>query len=201
MPMFDIERDVYTKETAAVCGIDESALRSRITKIMDATEGEFLKEAEKKRKRVYSEKDSRDVRPKGIIEAQRMVLSLAAYNGRVLKSVFSVISPDEFEKGVYRTLAERIYSDSLKGVKSEPADMVSCFETLEEQNAAAAVFALKYDVDDIRRLEKAVTENVRLIKKNYTDVLLASAVTAEEIKKLIEEKRKLDELNITISDS
>lgn len=197
----DIERDVYTKETAAVCGIDESALRSRITKIMDATEGEFLKEAEKKRKRVYSEKDSRDVRPKGIIEAQRMVLSLAAYNGRVLKSVFSVISPDEFEKGVYRTLAERIYSDSLKGVKSEPADMVSCFETLEEQNVAAAVFALKYDVDDIRRLEKAVTENVRLIKKNYTDGLLASAVTAEEIKKLIDEKRKLDELNITISDS
>ena len=197
----DIERDVYTKETAAVCGIDESALRSRITKIMDATEGEFLKEAEKKRKRVYSEKDSRDIRPKGIIEAQRMVLSLAAYNDRVLKSVFSVINPDEFEKGVYSTLAERIYSDSRNGVKSEPADLVSCFETLEEQNAAAAVFALKYDVDDIRRLEKAVTENVRLIKKNYTDGLLASAVTAEEIKKLIEDKRKLDELNITISDS
>ena len=86
-------------------------------------------------------------------------------------------------------------------LKSEPADLVSCFETLEEQNAAAAVFALKYDVDDIRRLEKAVTENVRLIKKNYTDGLLASAVTAEEIKKLIEDKRKLDELNITISDS
>lgn len=197
----DIERDVYTKETAAVCGIDEAALRSRVKKIMDATEGEFLREAEKKRKRVYSESKSRDTRLKGMDEAQRRVLSMSAENGRVLRAVFSVLRPEEFEEGVYRRLAERIYSDSVEGKKSEPADMVSCFESLEDQNTAAAVFAAKSPIDDITRLEKAVTENVRLIKKSYMDSLLAKAETAEDIKKLIDQKRKLDELNITISDS
>ncbi len=197
----DIERDVYTKETAEVCGIDEAALRSRVTKIMDASEGEFLKEAEKKRKRVYSDKDSRDTRPKGITEAQRRILSLSAENSRVLKAVFSVIRPEEFEEGVYQTLARRIYSDALEGKRSEPADMVSCFESLDDQNTAAAVFAARSDIDDISRLEKAVTENVRLIKKNYMDGLLSRAETAEDIKKLVEQKRKLDELNITILDS
>ncbi|MCD8037271.1 MAG: DNA primase, partial [Clostridiales bacterium] len=139
----DIERDVYTKETAAVCGIDEAALRGRVKKIMDASEGEFMKEAEKKRKRLYNDKESRDTRPKGIIEAQRTILSLAAENGRVLKAVFAVIKPDEFEGEVYRKLAERIYSDSLEGKRSEPADLVSCFDSIEEQNDAAAVFAAK----------------------------------------------------------
>ena len=119
----------------------------------------------------------------------------------MFKAVFAVLKPEEFENRVYKTLAERIYDDSLKGRKSEAADLVSCFYTLEDQNMAAAVFAVKNDIDDVGKLEKAVTENVRLIKKNYTDGLLAKASTAEEVKRLIDEKRKLDELNITISDS
>ena len=197
----DIERDVYTKETAAVCGIDEAALRSRISRIRDASESEFLMEAEKKRKRVYSDKESRDIRPKGITEAQKTILSMAVENDKVLKAVFSVLKPEEFEDGVYRTLAERIYNDSVGGRKSVPADLVSCFENIEDQNTAAAVFAVKNDIDNVSKLEKAVTENVRLIKKNYTDSLLAKASTAEEVKRLIDVKRKLDELYITISDS
>ncbi len=197
----DIERDVYTKETAAVCGIDEAALRSRISRIRDASESEFLMEAEKKRKRVYSDKESRDIRPKGITEAQKTILSMALENDKVLKAVFSVLKPEEFEDGVYRTLAERIYNDSVSGRKSVPADLVSCFENIEDQNTAAAVFAVKNDIDNVSKLEKAVTENVRLIKKNYTDSLLAKASTAEEVKRLIDVKRKLDELYITISDS
>lgn len=197
----DIERDVYTKETAAVCGIDEAALRSRISRIRDASESEFLMEAEKKRKRVYSDKESRDIRPKGITEAQKTILSMAVENDKVLKAVFSVLKPEEFEDGVYRTLAERVYNDSVSGRKSVPADLVSCFENIEDQNTAAAVFAVKNDIDNVSKLEKAVTENVRLIKKNYTDSLLAKASTAEEVKRLIDVKRKLDELYITISDS
>lgn len=197
----DIERDVYTKETAAVCGIDEAALRSRISRIRDASESEFLMEAEKKRKRVYSDKESRDIRPKGITEAQKTILSMAVENDKVLKAVFSVLKPEEFEDGVYRTLAESIYNDSVSGRKSVPADLVSCFENIEDQNTAAAVFAVKNDIDNVSKLEKAVTENVRLIKKNYTDSLLAKASTAEEVKRLIDVKRKLDELYITISDS
>lgn len=197
----DIERDVYTKETAAVCGIDEAALRSRVSKIMDADEGEFLKAAERKRKRVYSDGESRDIRPKGIAEAQKSVLSLAAENDRVLKAVFAAVKPEEFEDGVYRRLAERIYNDSLEGKKSEPADMVSCFETLEEQNTAAAVFAVKNSIDDMGMLEKAITENVRLIRKNYADRLISEAETAEDIKRLVELKRNIDRLNITIADS
>lgn len=197
----DIERDVYTKETAAVCGIDEAALRSRISRIRDASESEFLMEAEKKRKRVYSDKESRDIRPKGITEAQKTILSMALENDKVLKAVFSVLKPEEFEDEVYRTLAERIYNDSVSGRKSVPADLVSCFENIEDQNTAAAVFAVKNDIDNVSKLEKAVTENVRLIKKNYTDSLLAKASTAEEVKRLIDVKRKLDELYITISDS
>ena len=91
--------------------------------------------------------------------------------------------------------------DSMEGRKSEPADMVSRFETLEEQNTAAAVFAVKNKISDMNKLEKFLTENVRLLKKSRIDGLLAEAGTAEEIKSLIDLKRKTDELNITIADS
>ena len=195
----DIERDVYAKETAAVCGIDEAALKGRISKMRDAAEGEFMKEAERKRRRVYTE-SSRDMRPKGIVEAQKTVLCLCAYNEKIMKSVFSVLKPYEFDGEVYKVLAENIYSDYEKKVKREPADMVSCFESLEDQNTAAAVFAVKPDFEDMTKTEKAITENVRLIKKNYTDRLLAEAQTVEDIMQLAKEKKKLDELNIIVSE-
>ena len=53
----------------------------------------------------------------------------------------------------------------------------------------------------MNKLEKFLTENVRLLKKSRIDGLLAEAGTAEEIKSLIDLKRKTDELNITIADS
>ena len=168
---------------------------------MDAAEGEFLKEAERKRKRVYSDGESRDIRPRGITEAQKTVLALSAENEGVRKAVFSVLSPEEFENGVYRKLAERICEDAKKGVRTVPGDLISCFDNIEEQNTAAAVFAVKTPAEDMGRLEKAVTENVRLIKKSNMESLLDKASTAEEVKRLIDAKRKLDGLYITISDS
>lgn len=117
-----------------------------------------------------------------------------------MKSVFSVLKPYEFDGEVYKVLAENIYSDYEKKVKREPADMVSCFESLEDQNTAAAVFAVKPDFEDMTKTEKAITENVRLIKKNYTDRLLAEAQTVEDIMQLAKEKKKLDELNIIVSE-
>ena len=64
-----------------------------------------------------------------------------------------------------------------------------------------AVFAVKNKISDMNKLEKFLTENVRLLKKSRIDGLLAEAGTAEEIKSLIDLKRKTDELNITIADS
>lgn len=197
----DIQRDVYTKETAAVCSIDETSLKNRIIRIRDASESEFLKTAEKKRKRVYSETDGRDIRPKGITEAQKTVLYMIMYSEKVLKAVSKVLKPYEFDGDVYKTVAEEILSDNEKGIRREPADIVSCFENIEDQNKAASVFALKIDLNDTAKIEKALNENIKLIKKNYTDSLLSRAQTVEDIKKLAENKRKLDELNISISDS
>ena len=54
---------------------------------MDASEGEFLKEAEKKRKRVYSDKNNGDIRSNGIKEAQKTLLSLLS--PRIFKKGFT----------------------------------------------------------------------------------------------------------------
>ncbi len=197
----DIERDVYTKETAAACGIDEDSLKSRIRKIMDASESEFLKEAEKRRQRVYDGKRAVESGQSGVNEAQKTVLSLSAENEGVRKAVFSALKPEEFENRVYRTLAECICEYAQRGEKAEPADMISLFEDIEDQNTAAAVFAKKNDYEDVAKLEKELSENVRKIKDNHISIIMLKAPNAEELKKLVEEKRKLNELHITISDS
>lgn len=88
-----------------------------------------------------------------------------------------------------------------EGRKAEPADMISLFDDIEDQNTAAAVFAKNNDYEDVAKLEKELSENVRKIKDNHISIIMLKASNAEELKKLVEEKRKLNELHITISDS
>ena len=47
-------------------------------------------------------------------------------------------------------------------------------------------------------MEKAINEQVRLLKRTKIDHLTATAATVEEIQKLVEAKKKLDSLYITI---
>ena len=196
----EIQRDVYAKEIALNFEIDESALKRRISKIKDSNESDFLKTAEMKRKRIYSGKDAKNTLSKDVVEAQRVVLSLCAEDSKILNSVFRVLKVDEFENDTYRSLAEKILMSAVNGHEIVPADVISEFETLEEQNTVSSVFALKPSYDDVLATEKAVMESVKLMKSNYMDMLLAKAEDVAEIKKLVEEKRNLDDLNISIRD-
>ena len=47
-------------------------------------------------------------------------------------------------------------------------------------------------------MEKALNEQVRLLKRTKIDDMTANAVSVEELQSLMEAKRKLDSLNITI---
>ena len=75
---------------------------------------------------------------------------------------------------------------------------MSRFEGAEEQKAAAEVFAVQLPQEDGAEIEKAVNEQVRLLKRTKIDQMTANAVSAEELQSLMEAKRKLESLYITI---
>ena len=198
----EIERDAYIKEISGYTNISEEAIKNEILKIINKEETSFRLEADKKRIRQYStESISKNIsRSTGILKSQKSILYLCSKNANVCKKVSEILKPYEYSEPVYKKTAELIYDAFERGNTVFPAEIVNYFLSVEEQRMASEIFNLKVQYENLDEMEKGLTEEVKLIKKTNIDIELESAKTVEEIQSLINSKRKLDELNITISD-
>ena len=110
------------------------------------------------------------------------------------------MSPEDYIDGVYIKLAEIIYRMNDEDEKILPADMVNYFTTVEEQKRVSEVFSVKFNYENVRELEKALTEEIVLLKKAKADHLSRNASSAEDIQKVIEIKKNLNRINIVLGD-
>ena len=197
----DIERDVYTGEVARMTGIEEKAIKNEIRKIREKDEAVFTKEAESKRLQRYTDGKIKSVqKSKGILEAQRDILFLGASNLKIYEKLKQVIKPMDFIEPVYQKAARLIGELHEKCGTVFPAEIVSYFESVEEQKAVTEIFAVQLQYESKQDMEKAFNEELKLIKRANIDKMASEAVSVDDIKTLLEAKRKLDELYITISD-
>ena len=79
-----------------------------------------------------------------------------------------------------------------------PADAVNIFTEPQEQKKAAETFALKLNFENMSDMEKAVNEEVRLIKRTKNDILASTASSLEDLTKVINEKKKLESIYIEL---
>ena len=197
-----IERDAYIKDVSKYTDISEDAIRNEIFKIRKFDESQFIKSSEKKKINMYSQSSPIEEfkNSSGVLEAQRNLLYICTTNLGVYKKVSKVLKPSDFCEPVYQKMASVIYDILEKGENIFPAEMVNYFQSIEEQKLATEVFSKNIKFDDIIMLEKAVNEQVRFIKKVKLDSLAASLTTVEDIHMIINEKKKVDELYINITD-
>lgn len=195
-----IERDVYAKEISVQTGIAENAIVGEILKIKGNDDAQFANEAEKKRIRMYTDKTAGEeiIKSKGVYEAQRNIIFICATKKEIYDKIKLHIKPQDFIDEVYIKLAEIVFNAAEKGATIFPAEAVNYFDTPEAQKKVAEVFAIKFKYDGMNELEKAVNEEIKLIKRTKADALAATATSIEEIKTLIELKKDLDTLYITL---
>lgn len=193
----DIERNVYLGEVSRATGVEEGAIRSEMQKLVRKEETARQQAARPPAPQPYTAKPPRRAE-KGLLEAQRNLLFLCAQYQGVNEKLRCVLEETDFTEEAYRRLFTAIGQMWQEGGHVFPADLVSRFEGAEEQKAAAEVFAVQLPWENGADLEKAVNEQVRLLKRAKIDNMTANAVSAEELRSLMEAKRKLDSLYITI---
>ena len=71
-------------------------------------------------------------------------------------------------------------------------------EDAKEQKQVTEIFAVQLPTENGADMEKAINEQVKRLKRTKIDHLTANAATVEEIQRLVDAKRKLDSLYITI---
>lgn len=197
----DIERDGYIGEVARMTGIAEEAIKSEVKKMRQKDQGVFIAEAEKKRLQRFSqERQETTLRSKGIFEAQQDMVFLGATNVRLYEKLKKVLEPSDFVEEVYGRAWKYLEPLYEKNGAIFPGELVSFFQEPKQQQMVTAVFATQLAYETPQDMEKALNEEVKLIKRAKIDKMAAGAVSIEDIQKLLEAKRLLEELYITVSD-
>ncbi len=194
----EIERNVYLGEVSRMTGVEEEAIRSEISKLMRKDEEAFRKETEKRQQNLKSYRRMEGKTEKGLIEAQRNLLYYSARQQGVYDTLKGILEAEDFTEDVFRRAFSYIGELWAASGHVFPADLVSCFEEIEEQKMATEIFAVQLPTENGADLEKAINEQIKRLKRTKIDHMTANASTAEEIQRLVDAKRKLDSLYITI---
>lgn len=194
----EIERNVYLGEVSRVTGVEEDAIRSEIGKLMRKEEAGFRMEAERRQQRQAAYPLAERKIEKGLAEAQRSLLYYCAQHQGVYDTLKTILQEGDFTEAVFQKVFEEIGALWEESGHVFPADLVSRFEDTKEQKLVTEIFAVQLPTENGADMEKAINEQVRLLKRTKIDHLTANASTAEEIQQLVDARRKLDSLYITI---
>ncbi len=193
-----IERNVYAGEVSRMTGVEEGAIRSEIDKRVQKEDMAFQKEAEKRRQMNQKASNVEHHRERGLMEAQRSILYYCASEQKIYEKLVSVLEKEDFTEEIYNRVFQAIGQLWRDTGNVFPAELVSFFENGAEQKPVTEIFAIQLPAQSKEDLQKAMNEAVKLLKRTKIDKLTAAAATVEEIQRLVEAKRMLDSLYITI---
>lgn len=134
----------------------------------------------------------------GIAKSQGIFLTWLSDEPALFEKTKEIIRAEDFVDEPYHQVAEMIYEQYRQNGKVEPAVIISKFQSREEQSLVAGIFnkEIKAVTNDAEH-GKAVTEVVKNIKKYSLDYRSRHVTDMKELQRLIEEKKQLQNLQIT----
>lgn len=193
-----IERNVYASEVSRMTGVEEEAIRSEIDKRVKKVDDAFQKEAEKRRQLNQKPSSLGRYQEKGLMEAQRSILFFAASGQNIYETLVVALDKEDFTEDLYYRVF-RVIGTLWEDVGNVfPAELVSYFENSAEQKQVTEIFAIQLPAENKEDLQKAINEAIKLLKRTKIDKMTATATTAEDLQSLMEAKKMLASLHITI---
>lgn len=205
----NIECDSYIKSVSARYNAPEREFRKEVFRYRKAGMADRAA-TEQRRARLAGEETARarngqspqERKKEPLLRNERLLLTWLTDEPSMISQVIDFISPDDFEPGVHRQAAGRIWQYSRDGkspdeIRRACGEMVSSFDTEEEQGEAAALFStrLPRDLEDEDK-EKAIRDLLVRVKSGSIDRRSRSSqgVDAQTLMTLMQDKKKLQKL-------
>ena len=187
----EMERENYIAAVAAKYFVSKDSLNRLVNKIGGAREiRDTYKEAGeriKKNERVNTADD-------GLLKTNRLLLSFLADQPELYKRIKNIISENDFATPLYKDVARRIFIQIEQGKNPNIAEIISRYESGEDQALVAAAFEEKFEVElGEEERERAFREVVIKVRKAGLAEELKS-LDGKDMKKFIEITKKQNEL-------
>lgn len=187
----ELERENYIAAVAAKYFVSKDSLNRLVNKFGGAREiRDTYKEAGeriKKNERVNTADD-------GLLKTNRLLLSFLADQPELYKRIKNIISENDFATPLYKDVARRIFIQIEQGKNPNIAEIISRYESGEDQAVVAAAFEEKFEVElGEEERERAFREVVIKVRKAGLAEELKS-LDGKDMKKFIEITKKQNEL-------
>lgn len=152
-----------------------------------------------KRRRERGQPGVRNDREDGIARSQGIFLTWLSNDPVLFERTKDIISAEDFVDEPYRQVAGMMYEQFQNEGAVRPAVIISRFQSREEQSLVAGIF--NKELQEITRDEeqkKALNEVIRSIKKYSLDYRSRRVTDLKELQELIEEKKRLQTLQIKL---
>lgn len=199
-----IEIDVYLTQIAEETGISKNSIFHEFNKKKEKSKRDNRKyykslNNDKSIQEGTNASDHHIVDEKnGLYKAQLNLLRLMSQNEWIYQKLKSHFSFSEFIDPVLFKAAQLIYDSYDKGLIIQPASIINHFEDLQEQKQVSTIFSEEKTNDKDYDVEKAVNDQIKLIKKANIDLKSRTTTDIYEIQALIEQKKHLEKLYINI---
>lgn len=190
-----VEREIYVKQIAEEVNISEKALTEEINKIIQNTgivkEHRYVNPKNEQKNNMQEQ----DI----VVQAQKNLLAIVIGSENVFNIIKEYITPKEFVDPVFNKVANYIYEQYKNGKKVELANVINKFFEIEEQQKVSSILNVKCQFETLKQQEKAINDLVRIIKQGSIDKLTRENEDLDNLQRIIESKRQLQQLYITLN--
>ena len=195
----ELERNFYIEAIAKEYQIDIEQLRRLVNKIGSQIVVGVGEAREPKNEAVRAKKAPED----GISKSQKLMLTWLIEDHSLFEKIKGLLGPEDFTEGIYKEVARLVFDQYEKEQTVNPAKIINCFESKEEQSEVAALFSagIRGDMDEAG-WQKALTDTVLRLKENSLDIQSKKAIEVNDttlLMKIINEKTELKKRSITFS--
>lgn len=182
-----IETDAYLKEVSRVTQIDIASIQNEINKLNNGVQT------------VRMVSKVSQINKNGVDDARSGLISMLVSNKVYYDLLHTHIEPKEFVEDFYIRTVEYIYSLYSQGKPVNKESVISFFETVEEQSRITKLFVRQVGYIE-GEIEKALNDLVKKVKEAYYDKLISDDYSNPKLPELMELKRNVSKLYISLSD-
>ena len=140
----ELERENYIAAVAGKYFVSKEALIRLVNKIGGAKQ---IRETYKEASDRIKKDDKAKTADEGLLKTNRLLLSLIEDNPEFYKRIKNIISSEDFATPLYKDVARRIFLQMEEGRKINAAEIISRYESTEDQALVTQVFEEKFEVE------------------------------------------------------
>lgn len=187
----ELERNNYLEAVCREYQIPADSLRGLVNRYAYQMTEPYGKPREIKKQK----KDSVD----GVRQSQRLLLTWLIEDTSLFDKLRGIVNPEYFTGELYQKAAKLLFDQYQTEGRVNPAKIISCFETEEEQREAASLFNTSIRREMTRKeKERALNETVKRVKAYWCEYAAGNTTELAELMEISKIKRSLDNLHISL---